>query len=155
MRAQGQPRGKGDGWVWVQWGVGSSGNTMQYTVITICSDSKRHRQGRRSAQEVAWIWMQQNRKRYFSEGHKLECGQVEWTPGHGNGGLGLLFNGDAILERAVPDKVLLTLTLKHFFTLHFELEWGLSTRYWMTIAIQYRALLGLPTTTAGSFAHET
>lgn len=95
-----------------------------------------------------------NREWYFSKGHKLECGQVEWTPGEGNRGLGLLFNGDAILERAVLDEVLSLLTLKHFFAFHFELEWGLSTRYWVTIAIQYWALLGLPTTTAGSFAHE-
>ena len=96
----------------------------------------------------------QNREWYFSDGHKLECGQVEWTPGHGNGGLGLLFNGDAILEGAVLDEVLSLLTLNHFFAFHFELERGLSTGYWVTIAIQYRALLWLPTTTAGRFAHE-
>lgn len=96
----------------------------------------------------------QNREWYFSDGHKLECGQVEWTPGHGNGGLGLLFNGDAILEGAVLDEVLSLLTLNHFFAFHFELERGLSTGYWVTIAIQYRALLWLPTTTAGCFAHE-
>lgn len=95
-----------------------------------------------------------NREWYFSEGHKLECGQVEWTPGHGDGGLGLLFDGDAILERAVLDEVLSLLALKNFFAFHFELEWGLSTRYWVTIAIQYWALLGLPTTTTSSFAHE-
>lgn len=85
---------------------------------------------------------------------KLECGQVEWTPGDGKGRVGLLFKGDAILERAVLDEVLRLLALKHFLAFHFELEWGLSTRYWMTIAIQYWGLLGLPTTTTGSFAHE-
>lgn len=65
-----------------------------------------------------------------------------------------MFNGEAILKRAVLDEVLPLLALKHFFAFHFEFEWGLSTRYWMTIAIQYWALLGLPTTAAGSFAHE-
>ena len=97
----------------------------------------------------------QNREWYFSDGHKLECGQVEWTPGHGNGGLGLLFNGEAILERADLDEVLSLPTLDHFFAFHFELEWCLSTRYWVTIAIQHWALLWLPTTTPSCFAHET
>ena len=94
------------------------------------------------------------REWYFSEGHKLECGQVEWAPGHGHGRLGLLFNGEAILERAVLDEVLALLTLKLFFAFHFKLEGSLSTRYWVTIAIQHWTLFGLPTTAAGCFAHE-
>ena len=43
----------GDACVSVQRGVGTSGNTRQYTVITICSDSKKTRE---ISKEIAWIW---------------------------------------------------------------------------------------------------
>ena len=46
--AQGQPGGNGrgnntagDAWIWLQWSIESRGKTRQYTVITICSDSKK------------------------------------------------------------------------------------------------------------------
>jgi hypothetical protein len=121
--------------------------TRQYTVITICGESKKDI-GRGEIRR----WHKYGR--YFSGGRKLVCRQVERTPGHRNCRLGLVFNRDAIFERAILDEVLCLLTLEHLLALHLELEWSLSTRYWVTIAIQYRGLLWLPATTTRSLAQE-
>ena len=54
-KASQEEKTEGDACIWVQWGVGTSRNTRQYTIITICSDSKRHR---RSAKGSHGVWTQ-------------------------------------------------------------------------------------------------
>jgi hypothetical protein len=64
-------------------------------------------------------------------------------------------SGEAILKFTIfYDRVFSSLTVKQFFAFHFDLVWGFTTRYWLSVAVENGDLLGFPATTTCCFAED-